>query len=228
MHRICLVEDEQSLRDMIALNLELEGYTVESYADGAVANQLFSGPIHFDLVVLDVMLPHVSGFDLCKEIRKHSTVPILFLSAKGTTADRVAGLKLGANDYLVKPFDLEELLLKVQILINGSVQNEQSSTYMFGDLQVNFTTFEVRNKEGNLLHTFTKREVQLLELFIEKEGKVISRNEILDRLWGSEQIPTSRTIDNYILSFRKLFEPDPKNPVFFHSIRGVGYKFSRA
>jgi two-component system alkaline phosphatase synthesis response regulator PhoP len=228
MHRICLVEDEQSLRDMIALNLELEGYTVESYADGAVANQLFSGPIHFDLVVLDVMLPHVSGFDLCKEIRKHSTVPILFLSAKGTTADRVAGLKLGANDYLVKPFDLEELLLKVQILINGSVQNEQSSTYMFGELQVNFTTFEVRNKEGNLLHTFTKREVQLLELFIEKEGKVISRNEILDRLWGSEQIPTSRTIDNYILSFRKLFEPDPKNPVFFHSIRGVGYKFSRA
>jgi two-component system alkaline phosphatase synthesis response regulator PhoP len=227
MHRICLVEDEQSLRDMIALNLELEGYTVESYADGAVANQLFSGPIHFDLVVLDVMLPHISGFDLCKEIRKHSSVPILFLSAKGTTADRVAGLKLGANDYLVKPFDLEELLLKVQILINGSVQNEQSSMYMFGDLQVNFTTFEVRNKEGILLHTFTKREVQLLELFIEKEGKVVSRNEILDRLWGSEQIPTSRTIDNYILSFRKLFEPDPKNPAFFHSIRGVGYKFSR-
>jgi two-component system alkaline phosphatase synthesis response regulator PhoP len=228
MHRICLVEDEQSLRDMIALNLELEGYTVESYADGAVANQLFSGPIHFDLVVLDVMLPHISGFDLCKEIRKHSSVPVLFLSAKGTTADRVAGLKLGANDYLVKPFDLEELLLKVQILINGSVQNEQSSMYMFGDLQVNFTTFEVRNIEGILLHTFTKREVQLLELFLEKEGKVVSRNEILDRLWGSEQIPTSRTIDNYILSFRKLFEPDPKNPTFFHSIRGVGYKFSRA
>lgn len=225
MHRICLVEDEQSLRDMIALNLELEGYTVESYADGAVANQLFSGPIHFDLVILDVMLPHVSGFDLCKEIRKHSSVPILFLSAKGTTADRVAGLKLGANDYLVKPFDLEELLLKVQILINGSVQNEQSTAQQIGAHQVNFTTFEVRNPQGNLLHTFTKREVQLLELFIEKEGKVVSRNEILDRLWGSDQIPTSRTIDNYILAFRKLFEPDPKNPQHFYSIRGVGYKF---
>lgn len=225
MHRICLVEDEQSLRDMIALNLELEGYTVESYTDGAVANQLFSGPIHFDLVILDVMLPHVSGFDLCKEIRKHSSVPILFLSAKGTTADRVAGLKLGANDYLVKPFDLEELLLKVQILINGSVQNEQSTAQQIGTHQVNFTTFEVRNPQGNLLHTFTKREVQLLELFIEKEGKVVSRNEILDRLWGSDQIPTSRTIDNYILAFRKLFEPDPKNPQHFYSIRGVGYKF---
>ena len=225
MHRICLVEDEQSLRDMIALNLELEGYTVESYADGAVANQLFSGPIHFDLVILDVMLPNVSGFDLCKEIRKHSSVPILFLSAKGTTADRVAGLKLGANDYLVKPFDLEELLLKVQILIIGSVQNEQSTAQQIGAHQVNFTTFEVRNPQGNLLHTFTKREVQLLELFIEKEGKVVSRNEILDRLWGSDQIPTSRTIDNYILAFRKLFEPDPKNPQHFYSIRGVGYKF---
>ena len=225
MHRICLVEDEQSLRDMIALNLELEGYTVESYADGAIANQLFSGPLHFDLVILDVMLPHVSGFDLCKEIRKHSSVPVLFLSAKGTTADRVAGLKLGANDYLVKPFDLEELLLKVQILINGSVQNEQPTAQQIGAHQVNFTTFEVRNPQGNLLHTFTKREVQLLELFIEKEGKVVSRNEILDRLWGAEQIPTSRTIDNYILAFRKLFEPDPKNPQHFYSIRGVGYKF---
>jgi two-component system alkaline phosphatase synthesis response regulator PhoP len=225
MHRICIVEDEQSLRDMIALNLELEGYTVESYTDGAVANQVFSGPIHFDLVILDVMLPHISGFDLCKEIRKHSSVPILFLSAKGTTADRVAGLKLGANDYLVKPFDLEELLLKVQILINGSVQNEQSTAQQIGAHQVNFTTFEVRNPQGNLLHTFTKREVQLLELFIEKEGKVVSRNEILDRLWGSDQIPTSRTIDNYILAFRKLFEPDPKNPQHFYSIRGVGYKF---
>jgi two-component system, OmpR family, alkaline phosphatase synthesis response regulator PhoP len=227
MQRICLVEDEQSLRDMISLNLELEGYAIDTYADGAIAQQVFAGPIHYDLIILDVMLPHVSGFDLCKEIRKHSSVPILFLSAKGTTADRVAGLKLGANDYLVKPFDLEELLLKVQILMNGSFLNEHTSTYLIGDKEISFTTFEVRDTNGKLLHTFTKREVQLLELFIEKAGKVISRNEILDRLWGSEQIPTSRTIDNYILNFRKLFERDPKNPRYFHSIRGVGYKFSK-
>lgn len=227
MYRICIVEDEHSLRDMIALNLELEGHTVALFDDGAVALSAFEKSIHFDLVILDVMLPNVSGFDLIKALRHHSSVPILFLSAKGTTADRVAGLKLGANDYLVKPFDLEELLLKVQILLKGANQQEKSATTEIGQKLVNFNTFEVRDQQGSLLHTFTKREVQLLELFSEKEGKVISRNEILDRLWGVEQIPTSRTIDNYILNFRKLFEPDPKNPTFFHSIRGVGYKFVR-
>jgi two-component system alkaline phosphatase synthesis response regulator PhoP len=112
-------------------------------------------------------------------------------------------------------------------LINGSLQAEQQIQNQIGDKQVDFTSFELRDTAGVLQHTFTKREVQLLELFLEKEGKVISRNEILDRLWGLEQIPTSRTIDNYILNFRKLFEPDPKNPRYFHSIRGVGYKFSR-
>ena len=107
MHRICIVEDEQSLRDMIGLNLELEGYSVLALADGQTAQTLFQKPFHFDLIILDVMLPHVSGFDLCRTIRQHSHVPVLFLSAKGTTADRVAGLKLGANDYLVKPLSAE-------------------------------------------------------------------------------------------------------------------------
>lgn len=227
MYRICLVEDELSLREMIALNLQLEGYSISVYVDGAQAKEVFQGPIHYDLIILDVMLPHVSGFDLCKTIRVQSSVPVLFLSAKGTTADRVAGLKLGANDYLVKPFDLEELLLKVKILLKGANQPDSGLANRIGTKIIDFTTFEVRTMDNHLLHTFTKREAQLLELFIEKEGKVISRNEILDRLWGVEQIPTARTIDNYILNFRKLFETDAKNPKLFQSIRGVGYKFVR-
>jgi two-component system alkaline phosphatase synthesis response regulator PhoP len=184
-----------------------------------------SKPFHFDLIILDVMLPHVNGFDICREIRKHAATPILFLSAKGTTADRVAGLKLGANDYITKPFDLEEFLLKAQILTQGLVSAEVQNYMKIGEFRIDFSTFSVQNDLGIEVHQFSKREMDLLALFHEKEGKVISRNEILDRVWGADQFPTTRTIDNYILVFRKLFEADPKTPQHFFSIRGVGYKF---
>lgn len=225
MLRVCLVEDEQSLVELITLNLEMEGYHVQCFTDGRSALKVFENPFHFDLIILDVMLPHVNGFDLCREIRKHDSTPILFLSAKGTTADRVAGLKLGANDYLAKPFDLEELLLKIQILTQGLISLELQKSMNIGKLTVDFTTFNVTNEQAVKIHEFSKREIQLLELFHEKEGKVVSRDEILDRVWGADQFPTSRTIDNYILVFRKLFEEDAKNPKHFFSIRGVGYKF---
>jgi two-component system alkaline phosphatase synthesis response regulator PhoP len=225
MLRVCLVEDEQSLVELISLNLEMEGYHVHCFMDGQRALDVLSKPFHFDLIILDVMLPHVNGFDICREIRKHAATPILFLSAKGTTADRVAGLKLGANDYLAKPFDLEELLLKVQILTQGLVSAETQSYMKIGGYRIDFSTFNVQNEAGLAIHQFSKREMELLTLFHEKEGKVISRNEILDRVWGADQFPTTRTIDNYILVFRKLFEADPKTPRHFFSIRGVGYKF---
>ena len=172
------------------------------------------------------MLPFVSGLELCRFIREKSTVPILFLSAKGTTADRVSGLKLGANDYLPKPFDLEELLLKVQILSQPIFSNKEILSFEIGNCSIDLSSFEVKDNIGKLLHIFSKREVELLKLFKEKENKVISRDEILDKIWGKDQFPTSRTIDNYILVFRKIFEVDPKNPLHFHSIRGVGYKFN--
>lgn len=225
MMRVCLVEDEQSLVELISLNLEMEGYHVHCFTDGQLALDILSKPFHFDLIILDVMLPHVNGFDICREIRKHAATPILFLSAKGTTADRVAGLKLGANDYLAKPFDLEELLLKVQILTQGLVSAEVQNYMKIGEFRIDFSTFSVQNDLGIEVHQFSKREMDLLALFHEKEGKVISRNEILDRVWGADQFPTTRTIDNYILVFRKLFEADPKTPQHFFSIRGVGYKF---
>jgi two-component system alkaline phosphatase synthesis response regulator PhoP len=226
MISICLVEDEKSLRDMIQLNLELENYTVTTFQDGKEALSAFEKNIDFNLIILDVMLPFVSGLELCRFIREKSTVPILFLSAKGTTADRVSGLKLGANDYLPKPFDLEELLLKVQILSQPIFSNKEILSFEIGNCSIDLSSFEVKDNIGKLLHIFSKREVELLKLFKEKENKVISRDEILDKIWGKDQFPTSRTIDNYILVFRKIFEVDPKNPLHFHSIRGVGYKFN--
>jgi two-component system alkaline phosphatase synthesis response regulator PhoP len=226
LKKICLIEDEESLSDLIKMNLELEGYTIDTIAHGTEAFLRAFEMDNFDLVILDVMLPEVSGLTICKEIRKYSRVPILFLSAKGTTQDRIAGLKLGANDYLPKPFDLEELLLRVQILVEGI--EEVSSVIdkiSIGEFSVDFTSYLVSNTHTGEKHDLSKREIDLLKLFNSKQGLVISRDEILDTLWGNDQFPTSRTIDNYILNFRKIFETDPKTPKYFHSIRGVGYKF---
>jgi len=224
--KICLIEDEESLSDLIKMNLELEGYAIDTIAHGTEAFLRAFEMESFDLVILDVMLPEVSGLTICKEIRKYSRVPILFLSAKGTTQDRIAGLKLGANDYLPKPFDLEELLLRVQILVEGIEEvTSVIDKITIGDFSVNFTSYLVHNLNTDEKHDLSKREIDLLKLFNSKQGLVISRDEILDTLWGNDQFPTSRTIDNYILNFRKIFETDPKTPKYFHSIRGVGYKF---
>lgn len=220
--RVCVVEDEQSLAEMIQLNLELDGYEVEVIRDGEVARNLFERSISFDVILLDVMLPGVNGVDLCKLIRKESNVPILFLSAKGTTADRIEGLKAGANDYLPKPFDLEELLLRVGILAQKAVGEESLE---IGHCLVDFKTYEVTNKETNEVSVLSKKEIALIQLFNQRKGEVVSRTEILDKIWGTDHYPTTRTIDNYILNFRKIFEKDSKHPEHFLSIRGVGYRF---
>lgn len=221
MKRICVVEDEASLAEMIQLNLELEGYHVTTIRDGSDALNAFEGSLNYDLIVLDVMLPRVNGVDLCKAIRKQSSVPILFLSAKGTTADRVQGLKAGANDYLPKPFDLEELLLRVAVLTH----HLDSEKVTIGERKVDFKTYVVEHTSSGETQSLSKKEVALIQLFCERQGEVVSRTEILDRVWGKDQFPTTRTIDNFILNFRKIFESDPKNPIYFLSIRGVGYKF---
>lgn len=224
MQKICLIEDEKSLSEMIRLNLEMDGFQVDVYDNGQTAKNDISKIGGYDLVILDVMLPQVSGLELCVEIRKTSKTPILFLSAKGTTSDRIAGLKLGANDYLPKPFDLEELLLRVQILLQ---KNEALTleSLTIGSKTVSFITYEITDSASDKIEILSKKEIELLKLFSEKTGIVVSRDEILDKIWP-DQFPTSRTIDNYILSFRKTFEKDPKNPMHFHSIRGVGYKFN--
>ena len=222
---ICLIEDEENIVELIRLNLELEGFTVRSFQNGMRAKEMITEVIQHDLIILDVMLPEYSGFDLCKDIRAISDTPILFLSAKGIATDRIHGLKLGANDYLAKPFDLEELILRIRNLVSSKT-DQKIKSIQIGEVKVNFSSYEAHNNNGEIIHVFSKREIELLELFNENEGKVVSRDLILDKLWGKDNFPTSRTIDNYILTFRKIFENDPKNPIFFHSVRGVGYRFT--
>lgn len=226
MHRILLIEDEESLNEIVTLNLGLEGYEVTSVASGDEALTYLSRLDDFALIILDVMLPQVSGWELCEKFKSESETPILFVSAKGTTSDKIKGLKLGADDYLAKPFDLEELLLRVQVLTQRSkLGGAKTKEIRIGDFKVDLTTFEVTNNDEFVIE-LSKREIDLLKLFYSRKGEVVSRNEILDEVWGSEAFPTSRTIDNYILQFRKIFEHDPKHPVHFHSVRGVGYKFT--
>lgn len=228
--RILLVEDEEHLIDAIKLNLELEGYVVKVADDGKKALSLW-GSQRFDLILLDVMLPNIDGLTVCETIRlKDDEIPILILSAKGAGSDRVLGLKAGADDYLLKPFNLEELLLRISLLIKKGeklkkTRNDLDAEFTFGENHINFSTFDfvgVNGQSGRL----SARETHLLKLLIERKNEVVSRDLILELVWGVDVYPSTRTIDNYLLNFRKYFENDPKNPVFFHSVRGVGYKFN--
>ena len=228
--RILLVEDEEHLIDAIKLNLELEDYTVKIAEDGKKAIDLWENQ-RFDLILLDIMLPNVDGLTVCETIRlKDSEIPILILSAKGSSSDRILGLKAGADDYLLKPFNLEELLLRIQILIKKGEKLRQNRSeieekFNFGSNMINFTTYEyegINDQKGQL----TAREIQLLKLLIERKNEVVSRDTILELIWGVDVYPSTRTIDNYLLNFRKYFEIDPKSPKYFHSVRGIGYKFN--
>jgi two-component system alkaline phosphatase synthesis response regulator PhoP len=226
--RILLVEDEEHLLEAIKLNLELEGYKVVTAMTGPDALRL-SKQERFNLVILDVMLPGLDGFSVCESIRlMNSSIPILFLSAKNTAEDKILGLKRGADDYMTKPFNLEEFLLRVHVLVRRGMSTEDKKvledSYRFGPNQVNFKTFEIIDKNGNH-STLTKKEIALLKLLIERKNEVVSREQILETVWGYDIYPSTRTVDNFILAFRKYFEKDPKNPDFFHSIRGVGYRF---
>lgn len=225
-YRILLAEDEPSLNETIRLNLELEGYKVTSVTDGKSALKSFKSE-RFNLVILDVMMPEMDGFTVCESIRlENNSVPILFLTAKNTGADRVQGLKLGADDYLSKPFNLEELLLRVQNLLKRSTNAIVSipSKITIGGKSVDFISQEITSTDGKKT-PLTKKEFMLLKLLVERKNEVVSREHILETVWGYDIYPSTRTIDNFIVSFRKYFEVDPANPEYFVSVRGVGYKF---
>ena len=226
---ILLVEDEENLHEALKLNLELEGYDVTSALDGAAASSAVEGE-YFDLIIMDVMLPEMDGITVTETIRiSNNEVPILILSAKNSSADRVLGLKKGADDYLTKPFNLEELLLRVHKLINKNKKLQDKSsvddTYTFGDSIIDFKGQEAIKSNGEKI-PLSKKETMLLKLLIENKNEVVPREKILQSVWGYNVYPTTRTIDNFILNFRKYFEEDSRNPKYFHSVRGVGYKYS--
>lgn len=223
---ILLVEDEETLAKTLALNLELEHYCVTSANTGNGALKLFNAhKDSLDLVLLDVMLPGINGFDLCAEFKTlKPKLPVIFLTAKNQSAEKISGLKLGADDYIVKPFELEEVLLRIKNVLK---RNEAPllKLYEFDGRLIDFSTFEIKNAMGKI-YTLSKREIGLLKLLTENVNKVISRDEIIEKLWDDNENASSRTIDNYILAFRKYFEDNPKDPKYFHSVRGVGYKFT--
>jgi two-component system alkaline phosphatase synthesis response regulator PhoP len=223
--RILLVEDEENIRKVVKLNLELDDYEVVTTDNGKDAMKYFHEQ-HFDLIILDIMLPEISGLQICEQIRLTDTeTPIIFLTAKDTPPDRVLGLKKGADDYLSKPFNLEELQLRVKKLISRSSKTPKMDMeyFEFGNNKVNFSTFEAVGNQGDMI--LTKKEAMLLKLLVERKNEVVSRQQILQFVWGYDVYPSTRTIDNFILSFRKYFEENPKEPKFFKSVRGIGYKF---
>lgn len=226
--RILIVEDEKNLAEGIAHNLHLEGYESEIASDGATAlDMILEGG--FDLIILDVMLPEMDGFSVCRHARRREVqTPILFLTAKSSVEDRIRGFELGADDYLAKPFHLRELLLRVATIIRRSsgpsTQSQASTPLVFGENQCDFRNLEARSWDGRK-HLLTEKEALVLKALLERPGQIISREDLRDEVWGHEVLPSTRSLDELVDHLRRRFEKDPLKPMYFHTIRGVGYRF---
>ncbi len=224
--RILLVEDELSLAEGIRLNLELEGLPCEWTPRGDEALKRILGE-PWDLVILDVMLPGMDGFSVCERVRDAKNyTPILFLTAKNTEDDRVHGFEMGGDDYLGKPFQVKELMVRVRAILrreawyrNRSLAGRQK----FGEHWVDFENYCGSGPSGSF--QLGVKECMILKLLMESPGQVVSRTEILDRVWGEEAYPTTRTVDNFIVRIRRVMEDDPHRPRWIHTVRSVGYTF---
>lgn len=224
--KILLVEDEEGLILTLTDRLQSEGFEVVSAADGERGFELASSG-DFNLIVLDVMLPEKNGYDVCRDLRRNGIeTPVLMLTAKGETIDKVLGLKLGADDYLTKPFEVIELLARIEALLRRSparAQNGTADVFRFGEAVVDFRRAEVYrdNKRVEL----SAMEFKLLQFLIENRGRVHSRNELLDEVWGYDAMPSTRTVDVHIAWLRQKLETNPKHPQFIQTVHGLGYKF---
>jgi len=228
--RLLVVEDEDHLAAGLKLNLELEGYEVDVAGTAREASERLVQPEGYDALVLDVMLPDLDGFELCQRLRKAGHfVPVIMLTARSSAEDRVRGLEAGADDYMVKPFSLDELLARVRSMLRRREWEAQSEDELeaaklsFGEAEVDFDTHEVM--VGGEARKLTQLELDLLRYFAENAGRVLSRDELLQKVWKLRNYSQTRTVDNFLSRLRRHFEPDPKSPVHFVSVRGAGYKF---
>lgn len=225
MAKILIVEDEPSMRLGLKDNLEFESYTVELAIDGAEGLAKIEATT-FDLIILDVMMPKMSGFEVCKAIRKQGvTTPIIFLTAKSEEIDKVLGLELGADDYLTKPFSLRELIARVKAILRRTQQktvakDEGSAT--IGRLTVDFDHYVASNNEGDVRMSY--KEFEILQFLLNNQNEVVSRYDLLNKVWGYDSQPTTRTVDNFILRLRQRIEENPNDPKHILTVHGVGYK----
>ncbi len=223
--KILIIEDEEDLAKGLKLNLEDEGYKVDWASEGSEGLQktIEDTP---DLIILDIMLPKKNGLEVCQELRqKKINIPIIMLTAKGEEIDKVIGLELGADDYMTKPFSIRELLARIKVQLRREKTEERiaSKSFRFGDVEVDFAHFKVRRKNKDL--KLTSLEVEILRFMIDRRGEVVTRDDLLDKIWGYEKFPTTRTVDNHILKLRKKIEKDPSNPRYILSVYGGGYRF---
>ena len=227
-NRILLVEDEDNLAIGLIFNLEEEGYAVMRAKDGKEAMNIFEAN-HFDLVILDVMLPYYDGFELTQKMRLISSqIPIMILSAKIGAKNRIKGLKLGADDYMVKPFHIQELLERIKGMLKRQHWYEQEtlekSVYILNNKEINFDNLLCRTEESEF--QLTSQEALVLKYLIQHKGKIVTRSELLKNVWNVSADMETRTVDNFIARLRKYFEPNPSKPVYIKSIRGAGYIFT--
>ncbi len=229
--KILVVEDEKSISDIIKYNLEKEGFVVYTSYDGedALVKQIAHDP---DLILLDVMLPKIDGFTVCKKVREKSTVPIIMLTAKEEEVDKVLGLELGADDYMTKPFGMRELLARIKANIRratlapgSDIDKAEANVKEFGNLTIDLNRYEIR-KNGNILE-LTLREFELLRYLAERENKVFSREQLLEEVWGYEYYGDIRTVDVTVRRLREKLEDDSSNPRYILTKRGIGYYFRR-
>ncbi len=225
---ILVVEDEKNIAEGICENLHREGYETEVVEDGLTAvDMILSGA--YDLVVLDVMLPGLDGYSVCEQVRRRDCgVPILFLTARGQVDDRIRGLRAGGDDYLPKPFHLEEFLARVATILRrwqwAAGKSHGADRVVFGDNRFDITSFEATAWDGTN-HTLGDREAMILKVLADRPREVVTREDILDGAWGYEVLPSTRVVDELIGRLRSRFEPDPQEPRHFHTVSGVGYRF---